>query len=204
MLRVLGVLLTFIVSVLLTLIFISYSSHVEFKLEVCSWRRSSDSCARLWSSPKSNSLRASGSRLASFVILSMYTMNINGDNTQPCLTPDVMSNQSVSPPDVRTALILFAKMARMLSKSWPWMLYICRVCHSLSLFSLSNAFSWSTSTMCSSLSCSITFSLSCLKSKIGNDDDDDDDLILSQYVHINNDDDDDDDDSDTISVCPHQ
>ena len=99
MLRVPGVLLTCIVSVLLTLIFISYSSHVEFKLEVCSWRRSLDLCARLWSSAKSNLLRASGSRLASFVILSMYMMNNNGDNTQPCLTPDVMSNQSVSPPD---------------------------------------------------------------------------------------------------------
>ena len=106
MLRVPGVLLTFTVSVLLTLIFISYSSHVEFKLTVCSWRRSSDSCARLWSSTVSNSLMAYGSKLASFVILSMYMMNNNGDNTQPCLTPDVMSHQSVSPPDVRTALIL--------------------------------------------------------------------------------------------------
>ena len=81
MLRVPGVLLTFIVSVLLTLIFILYSSHVEFKLEVCSWRRSSDSCARLWSSAKCNSSRASGSKLASFVILSVYMMNNNGDNT---------------------------------------------------------------------------------------------------------------------------
>ena len=144
MLRVPGVLPTFIVSVLLILIFISYSSHVEFKLEMCSWRRSSDSFARLWSSAKSNSLRASGSKLASFVILSMYMMNNNGDNAQPCLTPDVMSNQSVSPSDVRTALILFAYMARMLSKSWPWMLYRSSVCHRLSLFTLSNAFSWST------------------------------------------------------------
>ena len=101
---------------------------MEFNLEVCSWRHSSDSCARLWSSAKSNSLRASGSKLASFVILSMYMMNNNGDNTQPCLTPDVMSNQSVSPPDVRIALILFAYMARMLSKSWPWMLYSSSVC----------------------------------------------------------------------------
>ena len=65
MLRVPGVLLTFIVSVLLTLVFMSYSSHMVFKLEVCSWRRSSDSCARLWSSVKRNSLRASGSKLAS-------------------------------------------------------------------------------------------------------------------------------------------
>ena len=110
MLRVPGVLLSSIASVLLTLIFISYSSHVEFKLEVCSWRRPWNSYAKLWSSAKSNSLRASGSKLASFVILSMYMMNNNGDNTQPCLTPDVMSNQSVSPPDVRTALILFAYM----------------------------------------------------------------------------------------------
>ena len=141
MLRVPGALLTFIVSVLLTLIFKSYCSHVEFKLEVCSWRRSSDSCARLWSSAKRSSLRASGSKLASFVILSLYMMNNNGDNTQPCLTPDVMSNQSVSPPDVRTALLLFAYMARMLSKSWPWMFYSSSVCHSLSLFTLSNAFS---------------------------------------------------------------
>ena len=166
MLRVPGVLLTFIVSVLLTLIFISYSLHAEFKLEVCSWRRSPDSCARLWSAAKSNSLRASGSKGASFVILSVYMMNNNDDNTQPCLTPDVMSNQSVSPSDVRTALILFAYMARMLSNSWPWMLYSSDVYHSLSLFALSNAFSWSTNTMFSSLSCSITFSLSCLKVKI--------------------------------------
>ena len=142
MFRVSGVLLTFIVSVLWTLICISYSSRVEFKLEVCSWRHSSDSCARLWSSAKSNLLRASGSKLASVVILSMCMMNNNGDNTQPCLTPDVMSNQSVSPSDVRTALILFAYMARMLSNSWPWMLYSSSVCHSLSLFTLSNAFSW--------------------------------------------------------------
>ena len=70
MLSVPGALLTFIVSVLLILIFKSYSSHVEFKLEVCSWRHSSDSCARLWSSAKRNSLRASGSKLASFEILS--------------------------------------------------------------------------------------------------------------------------------------
>ena len=162
MLRVPGVLLTFIVSVLLTLIFISYSSHVEFKLEVCSWRRSSDSCSRLWSSAKNNSLRASGSKLASVVILSMYMINNNGDNTQPCLTPDVMSNQSVSLPDVRTALMLFAYiMARLLSKFCLWMLYSSCVCHSLSLFTLSNAFSWSTNTMFSFLPCSITFSLSC-------------------------------------------
>ena len=79
---------------------------MEFKLEVCSWRRPSDSCARLWSSAKRNSLRASGSKLVSFVILSMYIMTNNGDNTQPCLTPDVMSNQSVSPSDVCTVLIL--------------------------------------------------------------------------------------------------
>ena len=160
MLRVSGILLTFIVSVLLTLIFISYSLHVEFKLEVCSWRRYSDSSA------KSNSLGASGSKLASFVVLSMYMMNNYGDNTEPCLTPDVMSNQSVSPPDFRTALILFAYMAWTLSKSWPWMLYDSSVCHSLSLFTLSKAFSWSTNTMFSSLSCSSTFSLSCLKAKI--------------------------------------
>ena len=50
-------------------------------------------------------------------------MNNNGENTQPCLTPDVMSNLSVSPPDVRTELKLFTYMARMLSKSWPWVLY---------------------------------------------------------------------------------
>ena len=151
MLRVPGVLQTFIVSVLLKLIFISYSSHVLFKLEVCSWRRSLDSCARLWASAKSNSLRISVSKLASFVILSMYMMNKNGDNTQPCLTPDVMSNQSVSPSDISTVLILFAYMARMLSKSWPWMLYGSSVCHSLSLFTLSNAFYWSTNTLFSSL-----------------------------------------------------
>ena len=106
MLSVPGVLLTFIVSVLLTLIFISYSSHVEFKLEVCSLGRSSDSFSRLWSSTKSNSLRVSGSKLASFVILSMYMINNNGDNTQPCFTSGVMSNQSVSPSDVHAVLIL--------------------------------------------------------------------------------------------------
>ena len=83
---------------------------MEFKLEVCSWRHSSDSCARLWSSAKSNSLRVSGSELASFVILSMYVMKNNDDSTQPCLTPDVISNQSVSPSDVRTVLMLFAYM----------------------------------------------------------------------------------------------
>ena len=60
MMRVPGVLLTFIVSVLLILIFISYSLHAEFKLEVCSWRHSSDSRSRLWSSAKSNLLRAAG------------------------------------------------------------------------------------------------------------------------------------------------
>ena len=89
-------------------------------------------------------------------------MNNKGDNTQPCLTPGVMSNQSVSPSDVRTALILFAYAARMLSKSWPWLLYSFSICYSLSLFTLSNAFSWSTNTMFSSLLCSMTFSLSCL------------------------------------------
>ena len=139
---------------------------MEFKLEVWSWTHSSDSCARLRSSAKINSLKGSGSKLASFVILSMYIMNNNGDNTQPCFTPDVMSNQSVSPPDVRTALILFAYMARMLSKSWLWMLYSSSVCHSLSLFTLPDAFSWSTNMMLSSLSCSISFSLSCFKVKI--------------------------------------
>ena len=76
---------------------------------------------------KSNSLGASGSKLASFEILSMYLMNNNGDITQPCLTPDVMSNQSVSPSDVRTVLMLFAYMARMLSKNCPSMLYISSV-----------------------------------------------------------------------------
>ena len=93
-------------------------------------------------------------------------MNNNGDNTQPCLTPGVMSNQSVSPSDVRTMFILYAYMARMLSKSWPWMLYSSSVCHSLSLFTLSHAFSWSTNTMLSSLLCLNTFPLSCLKVKI--------------------------------------
>ena len=109
---------------------------------------------------------ASGSKLASFVILYMYMTNNNGDNTHPCLTPDVMSNMSVSPSDVRTVLILFAYMTRMLSKRWPWTLHISSVCHSLSLFTLSNALSWSTHTMFSSLSCSITFSFSCLKETI--------------------------------------
>ena len=42
-------------------------------------------------------------------------MNNNGDNMQPCLTPDVMSKQSVSPQAIRTALILFACVARILS-----------------------------------------------------------------------------------------
>ena len=87
-------------------------------------------------------------------------MNNNGDNAQPCLTPDVMSNQSVSPSDVRTVFILFAYIARTLFKSRPWTLCISRFCHSL--FTLSNPFSWSTNTMFSSLSYSITFSLSCL------------------------------------------
>ena len=107
MLSVPGVLLTLIVSVLLILIFISYSSHVEFKLEVCSLGRSSDSCARLWSSTKSNSLRVSGSRLASFVIQSMYMMNNHGDSTQLCPTSGVMSKQYVSPSDVHAVLILW-------------------------------------------------------------------------------------------------
>ena len=71
MLRVPGVLLNFIVSVLLILIFISYSSHVEFKLEVGSCRRFFDSCVRPWSSANGNSFRDSGSNLATFVILSM-------------------------------------------------------------------------------------------------------------------------------------
>ena len=84
---------------------------------------------------------ASGSKLASFVILAIIMMNDNGDKTQPCLIPDVMSNQSVSPSNVRTALILFAYMARMLSKSWPWPSYISRICRSLFMFTLSNAFS---------------------------------------------------------------
>ena len=79
MLRVPGVLLTLIVSV-----FISYSLHVEFKLEVCSWRRSSDSFARLWSSAKSNSLRDSGSVLDSFVILSTYKKR-HHSNIKTCL-----------------------------------------------------------------------------------------------------------------------
>ena len=60
-----------------------------------------------------------GSNLASFVILSKYMVKINGDSAPPCLTPDVMSNKSVSPSDVRTLLMLFAYMARMLSRSWP-------------------------------------------------------------------------------------
>ena len=94
-------------------------------------------------------------------------MNSNGDNKQLCLTPDVMSSQSVSLSDVHTVLILFAYMAQMLSKSWPWKLYISRVCHSLSLCILSNAFSWSTNTMFSSLSCSVTFCSVVLRRKLG-------------------------------------
>ena len=47
---------------------------MEFKLEVCSRRRSLGSCAKLWSSAKSNSFKASGSKLASVVIMSMYMM----------------------------------------------------------------------------------------------------------------------------------
>ena len=93
-------------------------------------------------------------------------MNSNGDNTQPCLTPDVMSNQSVSPSDVHTVPTLFAYNPRMLSKSWHWTLHISRVCHSLSLFTLPNAFSWSTNTMFNSLSYSTTFSLRLLRRKL--------------------------------------
>ena len=96
----------------------------------------------------------------------MYMMNNNVDDTQPYLTLDVMPNQSVSPSDVRTVFVLLAYVAPMLSRSWPCTLYISRVCHSLSLFTLSNAFSWSTKTMFSSLSHSVTFSLSCPKAKI--------------------------------------
>ena len=54
----------------------------------------------------------------------------------------------------------------MLSKTWLWTLYSSSDCHNLSLFTLLNAFSWSTNMMFSSLSCSVAFSLSCLQAKI--------------------------------------
>ena len=141
MLSLLGVLLTFIVSVWLMLIFMSYSSQVVFRLFVrfCNLF----SFARLWSSANNISFKSSGSGFASFVTLSMYTMNSSGDRTHPCLTPGVSWNQSVSPVGVRTELML---LALMLSRSCPFMLYVSRTLQSLSLLTLSKAFSWSTKT----------------------------------------------------------
>ena len=50
----------------------------------------SSSFARLWSLANNILFKASGSGFASFVFLSMYTINSSVDRTHPCLTPDVI------------------------------------------------------------------------------------------------------------------
>jgi hypothetical protein len=77
-------------------------------------------------------------RLAFFVMLSIYVINRRGDNTHPCLTPDVTSNGFVVPLFVRIILLHLPYTLLHILIRWAFTQYCSNVFHNIFLSTLSS------------------------------------------------------------------